>query len=67
MDKFECLTYSSIVGNDYISSLVLVSMGMSANDDTLGPAGYKTRNGLAEDGFTEYSATQDVTDGTIGT
>ena len=45
----------------------LVTKGVTANDDRLGPAGNKTGNHLAEDGLTEHCAAQDVTDGAVGT
>lgn len=40
-------------------------MCVAANDDGLLPAGHKTGDVLADDGLSEYSATQDVTDGAI--
>ena len=47
--------------------LYLVTKGVTADDDGLGPAGNKTGNHLAEDGLAEHCASQDVTDGAIGT
>ena len=38
---------------------------MTANDNRLCPSRYETGNSLADDGLTEYSTSQDVTDGTI--
>lgn len=45
----------------------LITMSMSANSDWLSPTRDKTRNGLADDGFSEDCATKDVSDGTIRT
>lgn len=62
-----CRTHSAIARDDQVSGLVLVSMRVSANDDALGPARHQARDGLAEDGLTEHSASKDVTNGTIRT
>jgi len=49
------------------SSAYLVTEGMSANDDWMSPAGNQTRNLFAENWFPEDCATEDVSDGTVGT
>lgn len=41
-------------------------MGMAANDDGFLPAWHKARNIVADDGFAEHCATQDVADGAVG-
>jgi len=41
-------------------------MGVSADDDGLGPARDKAGNLLAQNGLTEHRAAQDVSDGTVG-
>ena len=40
-------------------------MGVSADDNGLSPAWHETRDALADDWFTEHSATEDVTDGAV--
>ncbi len=39
---------------------------MAANDDGFLPARHKARNVVADDGFPEHCATEDVTDGAVG-
>jgi hypothetical protein len=46
--------------------LYLVTVGMTTDDNTLGPAWHQARDVLADDGFTKHCATQDVTDRPIG-
>lgn len=41
-------------------------MGMPANDDGLNPAGHQAGDVLADDGFPEHRASEDVTDGAVG-
>lgn len=45
-----------------ISMTYLIAVGMTPNDDTLGPAWYKTGNVLADDSFPKYSAAEYITD-----
>lgn len=44
----------------------LIAMGMPANDNGLDPARHQAGNVLADDGFPEHCASEDVTDGAIG-
>lgn len=44
----------------------LISMGVPANDDGLDPARHQAGDVLADDGFPEHRASEDVTDGAIG-
>ena len=44
----------------------LISMGMATNDNGFLPAWHKARNVVADDGFSEHCAAQDVADGAIG-
>ena len=53
--------------NDDVAGLVLIAVGVTADTDGLGPAGDQPWNGVADDGFPEDGAAQDVTDGAIGT
>lgn len=41
-------------------------MGMSADDDGLGPAGHQAGDILTYDGLPEHRAPEDVTDGPVG-
>jgi len=41
-------------------------VGVTSNNDGLGPAGDKARHVGADNGLTEDSTVQDVTDGSIG-
>ena len=52
--------------NNNISSTVLISEGMTTNDDGLSPARHQARNVLDDDGLTEDGSSQDVTDGSVG-
>lgn len=53
-------------GNHILRS-VLVSKGMSANDDRLSPAWNESRDVVDHDGLPEHSAVQLVSNGAIGT
>ena len=44
----------------------LISVGVTANGDGLGPTWHKPGNFLADDWLAEHCATQDVTDRAIG-
>lgn len=44
----------------------LISMGVSADDDGLGPAGDQAGDVLADDGFPKHGASEDVPDGAVG-
>ena len=56
---------AGFLGNE-VSSTILVTKSMAANDDRLGPARNEPRDILDDDWFAEHSATKDVSDGTIG-
>lgn len=53
-------------GYNKVLGLVLVSVGMSANDDGLGPARDETRDVGNNDGLTEDGSSEDVSDGSVG-
>lgn len=53
---------STRTGNDEVFGTVLVPMGVTTNDDGLFPALDKTGDSRDDDGFTEDSAAEDVTD-----
>lgn len=44
----------------------LVTVGMPADGDGLGPAGHQARDVLADDGLPEHRPPQDVPDGAVG-
>ena len=52
--------------NHEVSGLVLVPMGVSADDDWLFPSGDEARDVADDDRFPEDSASEDVPDGSIG-
>lgn len=49
-----------------VLSFVLVAVGVTADDDGLGPAGHEPRDALTQDGLAEHRAAENVTDGSIG-
>ena len=57
---------SGLLDNE-VSGLVLVSEGMSSDDDGLLPARNEPRDVLDDDGLSEDSSVQNVSDGAIGT
>jgi len=44
----------------------LVTVRVTANNNTLGPSRYQSRDVFTDDGFTEHCASEDVPDGAIG-
>lgn len=52
--------------NNNVGGTVLVSKGMTTNNNGLSPARHQTRNVLDDDGLTEDGSSQDVTDGSVG-
>lgn len=55
------------VSRDYeVRGFVLVTMGVPADDYGLSPSRHESWNGLAQNGFLEDCASEDVTDGSIG-
>jgi hypothetical protein len=52
--------------NNSISGHVLISVGVTTDDDGLGPAGDKARYVSADNGLTEYGTVKDVTDSSVG-
>lgn len=61
-DNFE----SSGFINNKIGSFVLVSVGVSADDDGFFPARDESGDVFDDDGFSEDSSSEDVSDGSIG-
>ena len=53
-------------GHLEIGGAILVTKGMAADDDGIGPARHEARHGLDDDGFAEHHAAQDVADGAVG-
>lgn len=53
-------------GEDGILGTVLVTKGVTANDDGLLPAGDKTRNAVNDNGLTEDGTAESVSDGAVG-
>ena len=53
-------------GDDPVLSPVLITKGVTANDNRLGPARHQTRDAGDDNGFTEDFAAKDVTDGAVG-
>ena len=53
-------------GSSHSRKTHLVSVGVSADDDGLGPAGHQAGDVLTDDGLSEHRAPQDVTDGAVG-
>lgn len=51
--------------HDKISGLVLVTKGMTSQDNGLCPPGHQSRNVLAENRFTKNCASKDIADGTL--
>jgi hypothetical protein len=51
--------------HDKICGLVLVTKGMTSQDNGFCPPGHQPRNVLAENGFTENCASKDIADGTL--
>lgn len=58
------LNFASL-GNNKVCGFVLVTKGVTADDNGLGPAGDQAGDGLAKDGLTEDSAPEDVADGSV--
>jgi len=52
-------------GDDVVLATVLISIGMTANNNGLGPSGNKARNVLNNNGLTEDSAVKDVADSAV--
>jgi hypothetical protein len=52
-------------GDDVVLATVLISIGMTANNNGLGPAGNKARNVLNNNGLTEDSAVKNVADSAV--
>lgn len=53
-------------GNDTVLGAVLVTKGVTANDDGLLPSGDETGDAGDDDGLTEDGAAESVTDGAVG-
>jgi hypothetical protein len=71
------VSFASIIGleadgefswlvNNVVLSDVLITMGVSSNDDGSSPAWHKSRNVLADDGLSEDGSIKDISDGSIG-
>lgn len=52
--------------DDGVGAHVLVTVGMAADDDGLGPSGNEAGHVGADDGLTENGAVEDVSDGSVG-
>lgn len=52
--------------DNIVLAAVLITVGVTANDNRLGPAGHEAGDVLDNNGLTEDSAVEDVTDGTVG-
>ena len=55
----------ALAGHDEVGGAILVAKGVASDDDRLGPARDKTRDILADDGFAEHDAAQDIADGAV--
>ena len=53
-------------GNNVVLATVLVSKGVSTDDDWLGPSWNKTRDAGNNDGLTEDSSVENVPNGSVG-
>lgn len=62
----EQLNYRAIAGNDQICGFVLVTVGVTANANGIGPTRDQTRNCLTQNRFTEHGSAQDVSNGAVG-
>jgi hypothetical protein len=54
------------LGNDVVLAAVLITIGVTANNNRLGPAGNETRDILDNDGLTEDGTVKDIADGAVG-
>jgi hypothetical protein len=52
-------------GDDVVLATVLISIGVTANNNGLGPSGNKARNVLNNNGLTEDSSVKDVADSAV--
>ena len=63
---FELDRQAALAGHLEIGRAILVAVSMAADDDRKRPAGHEARHVLADDGFAENRAAEDVADRAVG-